>query len=338
MHDFKNLPLMKFYKGADRVEVARLDCDNFHGLVHRLRWLTPKWALAIGDRIGHSTIVRTSSPYKEEMNRFSTILGTGVFTLNTGYEWACTAMVRSSASGEPQLNRVLDWSLPMGEFMHVAHYETSVGAYYDINWPGNSGVLNAVAPGRFAISINQSPIPMRSKLGKIGFPFDWALQRLHTFRSSGWLPAHLLRHVFETAKDFDEAVKLLSQSGLAIPVIFTVCGTKDGERAIIERREHEAHIIRESGVCTANHWQRDGWHGHPRPIKSHDRLKSAKTSTEALFSEDKAWDWLIPPVFNKHSIMAFVGNTSGLLKVVNFKVKNGTIHPISFFDISMHEK
>lgn len=198
--------------------------------------------------------------------------------------------------------------------------------------------MNAVAPGRFAISINQSPIPMRSKLGRIGFPFDWALQRLHTFRSSGWLPAHLLRHVFETAKDFDEAVKLLSQSGLAIPVIFTVCGTKDGERAIIERREHEAHIIRESGVCTANHWQRDGWHGHPRPIKSHDRLKSAKTSTEALFSEDKAWDWLIPPVFNKHSIMAFVGNTSGLLKVVNFKVKNGTIRPISFFDISMHEK
>ena len=86
MHDFKNLPLMKFYKGADRVEVARLDCDNSHGLVHRLRWLTPKWALAIGDRIGHSTIVRTSSPYKEEMKRFSTILGTGVFTLNTGYE------------------------------------------------------------------------------------------------------------------------------------------------------------------------------------------------------------------------------------------------------------
>ncbi len=44
-------------------------------------------------------------------------------------------MVRSSASGEPQLNRVLDWSLPMGEFMHVAHYETSVGPIMILTGP-----------------------------------------------------------------------------------------------------------------------------------------------------------------------------------------------------------
>ncbi len=331
--DFLVLPKMPYYEGLDRVQVSVAEKYNFDGLVHRLRFLTPKFILKIGDRIGARLLARTKSPYLEEINGFSKHLGVGVETLNTGYEWACTAMVRETASKHPVLHRVLDWSLPMGKYMHVAKYETEHGPYYDINWSGNSGIINAVAPKRFVISINQSPIPMRSNLGKIGFPIDWFLQRRATFQSSGWLPSHLLRHVFEIAPDYHSAVKILTETPLAIPVIFTVCGREEGEKCIIERQENSAHIIEYSNVCTANHWQEHEWSGHPRPIRSRDRLEAAKSACSDYVEEDFNWQWLRPPILNKHSIMAFIANTDGVMKVANFRVVDGVVTPISYFSL-----
>lgn len=331
--DFSTLPKMPFYTGLGRVDVAQKDAANFHGLVHRLRWLTPKWALKLGDAIGKRMIVRTSSPYLDEIDSFGDVLGTGVYTLNTGYEWACTALVRECEDGQPHLNRVLDWALPMGPYMHVAHYDSPCGSYYDINWAGNSGIINAVAPKRFAISINQAPLPQHCGIGMAGFPVDWVIQRFKTFRSKGWLPSHLLRHVFETCRTYDDAVRILSETELAIPVIYTVCGAQRGERVVIERRENEAHCVRDSGVCTANHWQQPVWKGHARPIRSRDRLGFAQEIFKLNFKADKSWDWLQPPVFNSHSIMAFVANTDGLLKVVHFKKSDGKIIPIGYFSL-----
>lgn len=325
-----HLPAMPFYEKMSRVEVARMDAVNFHGLVERLKWITPKFALKIGDRIGAACVARTGSPYAAEIAACSSVLGTGVFTLNTGYEWACTAMVREAqAQQKPVLHRVLDWSLPMGKFMHVARYETARGPYYDINWAGNSGMINGAAKDRFVISINQSPIPMRSKLGKLGFPVDWLLQRRKTFTSNDWLPSHLLRHVFETAPDFATACDLLENTPLAIPVIFTICGTNAGEHKIIERMEHGKHIIEDREICTANHWQKPDWSGHPRPIRSRDRLDAAKTASKNPVTGGANWEWLVPPILNRHSIMAFIADTDGLLQVVNFKYQNGQITPLS---------
>ncbi|HOO49927.1 MAG TPA: hypothetical protein PLK94_01415 [Alphaproteobacteria bacterium] len=332
--DFKPLPKMPFYEGLSRGDVAIAEKCNFDGLLHRLRHLTPRFLLKIGDRIGSRMLVRTNSPYQNEIQDFAAHLGVGVETLNTGYEWACTAIVRENSDRRPILHRVLDWSLPMGAFMHVAKYETAVGSYYDINWAGNSGIINAVAPGRFAISINQAPIPQHCRLGILGFPFDWAIQRFKTFRSKGWLPSHLLRYVFENAKDYSEAVRLLSESKLVIPVIFTVCGKDVGEKCIIERRENSSHTIQDWNVCTANHWQAQKWKGHARPIRSRDRLEEAQAQSGIGVVDSFHWEWLSPPILNKHSIMAFIADAHGLFKVVNFKYDGLRVVPISYLNLS----
>jgi len=308
---FESIPEMPFHSGLTRVQVARAERGQFQALLHELRWLIPGFALRLGDKSGKGWLRNNCSPYVNEVAELADILGAGTYTLNTGYEWCCTAFVRASADGTPVMHRVLDWSLTMGKFMYVAEYETPHGPYHDINWPGNSGMINGLAPGRFVIAINQAPIPMHLGIGPIGGIFDWAIQRRKTFRSHDWPPTHLLRHVFETAPDYQTAREMLQRTPLAIPVIFTICGTRTGEACVIERTETDAYIVADN-VCTANHWQNPNWRGHARPIKSRARLVAAKSAPSSIPN----FTWLKKPILNSHSIMAFQADTRGNAEII----------------------
>jgi len=88
------------------------------------------------------------------------------------------------------------------------------GDFYNISFPGYVGVLTAVAPGRFSASINYAT--------PVGLP------------SLDWPPSHLLRHVFESCADYEEALDTLEDASTGSPALITLVGTKQNEAAIIE--------------------------------------------------------------------------------------------------------
>ncbi len=129
----------------------------------------------------------------------------------------------------------------------------AAGPFVTLTWPGYTGVLQAMAPGRFAAALNQAP--MRKPLGR--FYLDWAVNRARVWRMPHLTPAHLLREVFETAPTFAAAKRMLTERPISTPAIFSLAGVKPAETAIIERSETEARVHEGSNV-TANHWQAAG--------------------------------------------------------------------------------
>ena len=145
-----------------------------------------------------------------------------------------------------------------------------------MTWPGAVGTLTALAPGRFAAAINQAPLFRRTRSNALRRA-DYLCNFARTLWSErGMPPLHLLRHAFETAADFSEALALLTTAEIARPVIFTLVGCAPDEIAIIERRERDATVHRGEGAV-ANDWRQpvDGW--EPRPSRSL-RLRSTAPS------------------------------------------------------------
>ncbi len=294
------------YVLATRQDVAMAERTQYTAMLHKLRHIMPAWLLRMLDKIGRRWLTKNNSPYGAEIAALAAVHATGIYTINTLFEWCCTTYVFPNAdTQQPQMRRVLDWALPIGEFVHTANYDTPHGSYTDINWAGNAGVINAVAPGRFAIAINQAPVDARSGIMLL----DWLLQRYHTWRSTALPPSHLLRKVFEEAPDYDTAHAMLCDTPLCIPAIFTICGPHPGAAAVIERRERAAYVMTGTHVATANHWQNPAWRGHARTIRSRRRLKLAQ---QQLQNPHGATDWLCQPIINKHTALAFTADANRL--------------------------
>jgi hypothetical protein len=268
---------------------------------------------AATDRLSRRWLEKTANPYLGEIDLIAqAIHRPGAYVLNTCLEWGCTSGAWSGPDG-PFLRRVLDWPLPrLGEFVAVAQYSSRVGNYFNVTWPGFAGVLQAMAPGRFAAAVNQAP--RRKHVG--GFVGAWVAGRIKTGARQALPPVHLLRRVFETARDYAAARQVLSMTPLAVPAIFTLTGARTGEACVIERTE-DAFAVRElaSGhVCAANHFQSSlnetelGWKA--RPIDSPGRLAQAME----LAGESEDFAWFTPPIANVNSRLAMVANavTGGL--------------------------
>ncbi len=200
--------------------------------------------------------MRRISPYAAEIDAIARAVNRpGIWLLHGAYLFGCTALADETETG-PRLRRTLDWPFPgLGRLVEVMRRESGAGPYFSVTWPGFVGVLTAVAPGRFAASINQAPMRQRTLL----WP-DYALNALAGLRSTALPPEHLLRQVFETCMTFEEARHLLEKTPVARPALFTLVGCKPGERMVIER---EGDIVRTyaQDIVVANDWQepRAGW-------------------------------------------------------------------------------
>jgi hypothetical protein len=267
------------------------------------------------DGISRRWLEKANNPYLPEITLIAnTLHRPGVYALNNCLEWGCTSGAWTSSDG-PILRRVLDWPFPrLGEFPVVAHYAGRAGAFFDVTWPGFCGVLQAMAPGRFAAAINQAP--RRKHVG--GFLGAWVAGRFKTNARLALPPAHLLRRVFETARDYASARQMLTMTPLAVPAIFTLTGLHPSEACIIERTE-DAYAVREltaGRVCAANHFLSSlnetelGWKA--RPIDSAGRLAQAMTLTD-----EEGLSWFHPPIANSNSRLVLAANAAtGALTVV----------------------
>lgn len=256
-------------------------CDHFPDQFQKLlssayRLLTP-FPFYITEPLSRRWLAQNVSPFKEEIFQIADFVRSpGIVSLNILFEWGCTTGV-SLHKGFPAITRVLDWGLnDMGTTLVMVQHETEAGSYINLTWPGFAGVIQGMAPGRFSAAINQAPLTPHGRT----FMGDWLTNRIHVYKSSHWPPAHLVRHVFETATSYEEAKQRLQTEPLCIPALFSLVGTEPHELCVIERTQDQ-HFTHEGSNVIANQWLNNQLRGHPRGSQNRDRCLMMKSLTDS---------------------------------------------------------
>jgi hypothetical protein len=310
-------------EARDQALALRDDCLTF--LPTAARYLVP--AL---DSLTRRWLRRTSTPYLAEIEGIATTLGfPGVWFLNGSYEWGCTTHARDA--GTPWLLRTLDWPFPgLGRHLEIARMAGPAGEFYNATWPGFVGVMTAMAPGRFSASINQAPLWRRTRHPWLRL-YDVAANAVSTWSIRHVPPDHLLRHVFETCTSYADAKARLETTPIARPVIFTLAGTRPGERCVIERTE-EGFSTRTEQTGAANDWLEpvEPWEARVGGdlLFNCDYLGARANSRdrrEALAAwsgspEGASFAWVVPPVLNKFTrLAAEMCAAQGIMRLVGYE-------------------
>ena len=262
------------------------------------------------DRVSRAWLVRHSNTHLAEIDAIAARLkrpGTYFFSVN--YEWGCTCRVAPSPDGKSaRLIRVLDWRTHgLGRNIIAARVTGAAGApageFVTMTWPGYTGVMQALAPGRFAVAVNQAPM---RKLGGGVLALDWAANRARVWRQPHATAAHVVRGVVETARTYAEARQRLIETPITAPCIFSLAGLGPKETCVIERQETSAHVLDGAGVA-ANNWQTPGWHGRPRGQDSHGRAAQMRDIAPTMApAGGEAFPWLKAPILNERTRLVMV--------------------------------
>lgn len=264
----------------------------------------PKSMLQALDKVSRAWLVRRNNVHLAEIDTIAEALGRpGAYFFSVNYEWGCTCRVGPAPDAQSaRLTRVLDWMAPgLGANLVCAKVSGNpAGPFALLTWPGYSGVLQVMAPGRFSAALNQAP--MRKAVGL--FYVDWAAGRRRVWTMPHPTPAHLLRKVAEEADSYDEARRILIEEPVSSPAIFLLAGTSPKEAVVIERTEREASVRNGSHVA-ANHWETAHWHGHARGIDSPGRARMM-SGLQPEF--DTSFSWLKPPILNNYTRLVMVAD------------------------------
>jgi hypothetical protein len=272
------------------------------------------------------------SPYVTEIGQIADALDfSGIWMLNASYQWGCTSRALTR-DGVPWLIRTLDWPFKgLGRHVAVARMRGEAGEFFNATWPGYVGALTAMAPGRFAASINQAPM-WRRTAHKWLRPFDFVANALDIFAHVHHMPPdQLLRQVFETCRDYSAARRMLETTPVARPVMFILIGCAAHEGCIIERTETDF-VTREDDTCRANDWvpSRPQWEGRIGTrrflVSSFEEARNySKLKRDALARWDGSvteggFDWVCPPVLNPYTRLAVaMSPAKATLRVVGYE-------------------
>jgi hypothetical protein len=319
-------------EGRAQARALRDDCLSF--LRPTLRRLLPAM-----DAVTRRWLERSRSPYVADVEAIAKGLGfPGIWFLNGSYQWGCTAAARDE-DGAPWLARTLDWPFPgLGRHLELARLRSAAGEFVTVTWPGYAGILSAMAPGRFAAAINQAPLWRRTRKPWLR-PFDIAANAVRTWGIRHCPPDHLLRQVFETCRDFSEARRRLESEPIARPVIFTLIGSRRGERCVIERTE-EGFSSRVEDTAAANDWLHSGERWEARVNTTHlltrtydEARERSRLRREALAGWPQSFasagfQWLVPPVLNTFTRMAVeMCPATGTLRAIGYEPQPGSDLP-----------
>ena len=299
-----------------------------------LGWLPFGGLLArLADPFARGWLRWSESPFLDDIAAIAGTLGRpGIWLLHGAYAFGCTALADDGPDG-PVLRRTLDWPFPgLGRLVEIVHQRGPAGDFLNVTWPGFAGVLTAVAPGRFAASINQAPMRRRTTAGWLLW-LDYAMNALAAFFSSGRPPPeHSLRIAFETCATFDEACRFLETTPVARPVLFLVAGCAPGERVLIERDRDEARLYRDRTVV-ANAWRdrSDGWRprvcGDGTPVENNRRRVAAMAACAGI--HPPGLEWATSPIVNACTRVAVeMCATSGRLIVAGWEA-NGRVTEVT---------
>jgi hypothetical protein len=132
--------------------------------------------------------------------------------------FGCSTIALPTPSG-PVVARNMDWwaedVLARTSYL-VRYFRKGVLHHANAGWPGSIGVVTGLSGRGFAVVLNAVPSP--EGIRKTGYPV-----LLH------------LRRVLEDAANFAEALEMLSRQRLTAAALFTLVGTRNEERVVIER-------------------------------------------------------------------------------------------------------
>jgi hypothetical protein len=252
-------------------------------------WLSRRW------------LVHNGSGYLHEIDALAQRSRMpGIYFLNVSYEWGCTTAARPSMSGSTAIfQRTLDWDVQgIGRFVVAARIANSLGDWISLTWPAFTGVIQGVAPGRFAAAINQ---PTRAR--RVGIKaIDRLLVHHQSWRSRSIQPIHLLRRVFETSPDFDSARRALQSTPISTSAIFTLAGINGDQTVTIERCPHDATALEDA--YAANEWR-------VAPIGcAHYSALENDARLAAIRATSPEWDpelsWARWPLLNRETRLAMM--------------------------------
>ncbi len=272
-------------------------------------------ALRLGDWAGRRWLAKSDNPYCGEIAAVAARAGRpGAFLLNLSYEWTCTTGIGPDPSGNgARMLRTLDWPLDgLGGNLVVARHDAGMGPYYNVTWPGLVGVATAMAPGRFAVALNQAPM---RRYGPWCW-LDWSIARGRWWRSRAIPPIHLLRRVCDTCRTYAEARAVLCETALCLPAFFTLSGIAPEQGCVIERLEDQA-AVHQAPASAANHWMSFRVADRPRGEDSVGRWQMMEQARERTASD---FSWLVPPILNQTTRVAVIANAAqGFLMVQGFE-------------------
>lgn len=264
--------------------------------------------LPLADRIAARHLRRIADPYRDEITALPAAIGRpGPIAFALSYEFGCTA--RAFPGGT--LFRTLDWPFHgLGALAEIVRLPGAAGEWVTVTWPGVMGVLHGAAPGRFAAALNQAP----ERTGRLGHPAAWLAGRRHVLAGRGLPPPHLLRLAFETAPDFAAAREMLTQTPVAVPVIFTLAGPTDA--CVIERTERKA-MVRDSPAIAANHFETPPEpHRHWRP-RGHD--STGRAAQAAGLAAPPPLEALAAPILNPLTRLAVTMDSTGAIAAAGYE-------------------
>ncbi|MEZ5690667.1 MAG: hypothetical protein R3D71_03250 [Rickettsiales bacterium] len=300
-----SIPLIDL-RGKTPIDLLRAYPDSAKTLVESARKsygvlsnMASSIVLPFVDKRSHNWLVKSNNPFLHEIETFDSIIGKrGVFSLNLAYEWGCTSGAYRNGESVAMV-RILDWPFPdLGKYVVITLQDGKAGEFYNITWPGISGVFNATAHNRFSAALNLAPM---RRYG-INIVADWIKNRRIAYGNSGLPPAHLLRQVFENAENYEEAKKILAETPVAVPAIFILTGTEFSDGCIIERLEND-YRIREIGadqqVVASNQFQTDLATGtKARPFFDSNGRWQHGCSLQGYEIIKPDFSWLTPPILN----------------------------------------
>jgi hypothetical protein len=266
----------------------------------------PKAAVRIADTLSRAWMKASGHPYYAEI---AVLAGKsrepGLYYFNSHYEWGCTTAAKSTEGGGVRLMRAFDWRTPgLGRHLIAARIAGAAGPWVALTWPGYTGALHGMAPGRFAAALNQAPRRAPTGIAAV----DWTLARGRILRARALTPVHLLRRVFERAASFAEAKTMLAQTPLSAPVIFTLAGVSAGEACVIEREEGSAHVIAApQGAACANDWQQRALQERRIPGRLSDE-RLAKMQALGAADMDRDLPWAAWPIVNAETRLVMVAD------------------------------
>ena len=304
------IPLVRLGKASPEA-LAELHPEGAAELVAAGRRMLPGPLLPLLDSLSRRWAVRSKNPYREEVARLSARIGAGAWFMNFCFEWGCTTGVAPDpAAPGMRMLRTLDWPFHgVGRHVLVARQEGPAGEFLNVTWPGFVGVVTAMAPGRFALAINQAPLVRR---GYLPLAADWLVNRVRVFRSRCLPPAHLARQAMESCRSYEEAKEMLETTPIALPAFFTLAGMNGTAGCVIERTETRA-WVHAAPAAVANHWLTQGLKGRPRGIDSRRRHR-LMNGLSRLPSD--AFGWMVAPILNKDTRLSLVANAAaGVLLV-----------------------
>jgi hypothetical protein len=295
-----------------------------HALLDLATSPLPSAALRQLDKVSRRWLAKWGNAHLAEIDAIAARLGRpGAYFLSVNYEWACTCRVAPGPGRRSaRLVRVLDWRTPgLGRHVIAARVESPHGRFVTLTWPGYTGVLTGMAPGRFSAALNQAP--MRKAIGF--YVLDWAVSRRRVWTMPHPTPAHLLRSVFESAATFAEARERLTRAPISTPAIFSLAGLRASETVVIERTETDARVHIGPNVA-ANHWEAPGWRGRSRGERSAERAAMMHCIMPELVPD---FSWLAPPVLNPTTRVVMVSDAAeGRLVAQGFEAMRPATAPL----------